>query len=208
ATSARESGAHDGEFRVALAVPRRAAPGTPLVRIASRVERDWLEPTASETVHRFDEPSGRVKAFEIDRYHALVLAERPVAADADVAAQMLADAWLARGPGAADAHLLRRLRFAGHEADLAHWIRAAAYGARSLDAVTLGSSLTPAIVRDLDREAPETLAVPSGRHARLEYNDDGTVSAAVKLQELFGLADTPRIGRRKEPVVLALLAPN
>ena len=33
-------------------------------------------------------------------------------------------------------------------------------------------------------------------------------SASVKLQELFGLADTPRIGPRREPVQLALLAPN
>jgi ATP-dependent helicase HrpB len=30
----------------------------------------------------------------------------------------------------------------------------------------------------------------------------------VKLQELFGLADTPRIGARREPVLLHLLAPN
>ena len=43
---------------------------------------------------------------------------------------------------------------------------------------------------------------------RLEYDDDGTVSASVKLQEVFGLAETPRIGRRREPVLLALLAPN
>ncbi len=44
--------------------------------------------------------------------------------------------------------------------------------------------------------------------ALLEYEEDGTVSAAVKLQELFGLADTPRVGPRKAPVRLALLAPN
>jgi ATP-dependent helicase HrpB len=50
--------------------------------------------------------------------------------------------------------------------------------------------------------------VPSGRHHRLEYHEDGTVGAAVKLQELFGLAETPRIGQRREPVVLSLLAPN
>src|SRR4029453_17995819 len=37
---------------------------------------------------------------------------------------------------------------------------------------------------------------------------DGSVSASVKLQELFGLAETPRIGPRREPVLLALLAPN
>ena len=43
---------------------------------------------------------------------------------------------------------------------------------------------------------------------RLEYNEDGTVSASVKLQEVFGLAETPRIGPRREPVLLALTAPN
>ena len=32
--------------------------------------------------------------------------------------------------------------------------------------------------------------------------------AAVKLQELFGLAETPRVGPRREPVVFELLAPN
>ena len=42
----------------------------------------------------------------------------------------------------------------------------------------------------------------------LTYRDDGSVVAAVKLQELFGLADTPRVGRRREPVTLELLAPN
>ena len=52
------------------------------------------------------------------------------------------------------------------------------------------------------------VVVPSGRSVRLEYDDDGGVSASVKLQELFGLADTPRVGVRKEPVRLALLAPN
>jgi ATP-dependent helicase HrpB len=50
--------------------------------------------------------------------------------------------------------------------------------------------------------------VPSGRSAPLTYHEDGTVSAAVKLQELFGLADTPRLGRDQQPVLLHLLAPN
>ena len=211
ATIARESGVHDGEFLVALEVTtiaRRQQPDVALIRIASRVEREWLEPTGHETIHRFDAASGRVKAVRVERYDALVLAERPIAADPAVAARMLAEAWLTRGPRAADEQLLRRLRFAGGDADVHEMVRTAAYGARSLDEVTLTSALTPTVLRDLDRDAPETLAIPSGRTARLEYNDDGTVSAAVKLQELFGLGETPRIGRRKEPVVLALLAPN
>ena len=63
-------------------------------------------------------------------------------------------------------------------------------------------------MHNLEREAPEAITVPSGRMVRLEYGADGAVSAAVKLQELFGLGDTPRVGSRAEPVLLALLAPN
>jgi ATP-dependent helicase HrpB len=61
--------------------------------------------------------------------------------------------------------------------------------------------------RQVDRLAPERIALPSGRTARLEYQEDGTVTASVKLQEVFGLADTPRIGPHQTPVTLALLSP-
>ena len=208
----RESGVREGEFLVALDVRqspiRNPQSAMTLIRLASSVDRDWLEPTSSEVVHRFDEASGRVRAFAIDRYDALTLSERSVAVDPDVAARLLAEAWLARGPGEDDARLLRRLAFAGHEVDVARVVEAAARSARSLDDIRIGNALPPDLARALDRDAPETIAVPSGRRVPLEYEVDGTVSAAVKLQELFGLADTPRVGRRKEPVLLSLLAPN
>ena len=50
--------------------------------------------------------------------------------------------------------------------------------------------------------------MPSGRRARLDYRDDGRVIASVKLQELFGLAETPRVGTARTPVTFELLAPN
>ena len=59
----------------------------------------------------------------------------------------------------------------------------------------------------LDHLAPERLDLPSGRTAKLEYHDDGSVVASVKLQELFGLADTPKIGPKKIPVTFSLLSP-
>ena len=216
ATVAPESGVRDGEFVIALDVSRPPArkPG-PLdpahvarIRMASRIEREWLTPTASEVVHRFDKPSGTVKAAMLERYDELVLTERPMAVDPEIAAGLLAEAWLARGPRDEDQRLLRRLRFAAQSLELDTLVRAAAYGARSLDQVEPARALPPAALRAIDRDAPETLMVPSGRHHRLEYNDDGTVAASVKLQELFGLAETPRIGPRREPVVLSLLAPN
>jgi ATP-dependent helicase HrpB len=233
ATIAPESGVRDGEFLVALDVrtqiPRDLswtrgagpthrsaptfsqsvrAPEQARIRIASLVEREWLTPTATEVVHRFDKQSGSVKALRVERYDALILSEHAVAADPAIAGGLLADAWTSRNTTEDDARLLRRLRFAGHAIDLDDLIRTAAYGARSLDEVDLARALPASIVRDLERDAPETLLVPSGRRAQIEYNDDGTVSASVKLQELFGLADTPRIGRRREPLLLALLAPN
>jgi ATP-dependent helicase HrpB len=50
--------------------------------------------------------------------------------------------------------------------------------------------------------------VPSGRSMRLEYADDGSVSTSVKLQELFGLAQSPAIGPHRTLVTFHLLAPN
>jgi len=213
ATIAPESGVRDGEFLLALDVSRNPQPATrnpqpARIRLASRVEREWLRPTGSEVVHRFDKASGKVRAIAVDRYDALILNERPTAIDPEAAARLLADAWIQRGPRDDDQRLLRRLKFARREIDLPRAVAAAAYGARSLDEVDIAKALPADVTRELDREAPESLAVPSGRHVRLEYTDEGTVSAAVKLQELFGLADTPRIGRRREPVLLALLAPN
>ena len=216
ATMAPESGVRDGEFLIALDVrnPQSHPPSAirnpqfATVRIASRIAREWLAPTESEVVHRFDKESGKVRAAVVDRYDALVLAERPAPVDPEIAAQLLADAWLARGPRERDARLLRRLRFAGQEVDVETLVRSAAYGVRALDEVRIERALASDAVRDLDRDAPESLPVPSGRHAPLEYNDDGSVSASVKLQELFGLAETPRVGRQREAVVLALLAPN
>jgi ATP-dependent helicase HrpB len=206
AVVAPESGVRDGRFLVAIEVVK--GPNENKIRMASHIEREWLEVTAIETVHRFDARTGTVHASLIERYDALVLSDTPSPVDPEEAATLLAKAWLERGPREGDLLMTRRLRFAGLDVNVADAVRRAAYGARSLDDVHLARGLEPDIVRALDREAPEMLAVPSGRAAKLEYRDDGSVAASVKLQELFGLAETPRIGVRREPVLLALLAPN
>ena len=210
ATVAPQSGVADGEFLVALDVQASTRPNDPdaRVRIASIVDREWLQPTGVEVVHRFDDARGAVKAVAVERYDALTLRERAVEADPETRATLLAEAWTKRGARGSDEQLLRRLQFAGVVVDVSDLVRRASLVARSLDAVDLAVALTFDERRTLDRDAPETMHVPSGRTASLEYDADGTVSASVKLQELFGLADTPAIGPRKEPVRLALLAPN
>lgn len=56
----------------------------------------------------------------------------------------------------------------------------------------------------IDETAPEALAVPTGRTARVDYSGETPV-LAVKLQEMFGAVDTPRIAG--VPVLLHLLSP-
>ena len=210
ATMAPQSGVIDGEFLVALDVQASTKPNDPdaRVRLASLVDREWLQPTSVDVVHRFDSARGAVKAVAVERYGALTLTERPVEADVEKRADILAEEWGRPGSRGGDEQLVRRLRFAGVAVDVPALVRRAAVAARTLDGIDLVAALTFDERRALDRDAPEAIAVPSGRTARLEYEHDGTVSVSVKLQELFGLADTPTIGPRKEPVRLALLAPN
>ena len=66
----------------------------------------------------------------------------------------------------------------------------------------------------LDAAAPDAITVPSGMTRKLDYavathGDEAIASPvlAVKLQELFGLAETPRIARGRVPVMLHLLSP-
>ncbi len=59
----------------------------------------------------------------------------------------------------------------------------------------------------LDQLAPETIRVPSGSAKRLDYAAGDAPVLAVKLQEMFGLADTPRVCDGRVPVTLHLLSP-
>jgi ATP-dependent helicase HrpB len=70
----------------------------------------------------------------------------------------------------------------------------------------LGALLPWPLPRQLDELAPERLAVPSGSTIAVDYAVDPPV-LAVKLQELFGCTETPRIGGGRIAVVVHLLSP-
>ncbi|MCD0175938.1 ATP-dependent helicase HrpB, partial [Deinococcus sp. 14RED07] len=59
----------------------------------------------------------------------------------------------------------------------------------------------------LDELAPTHLTVPTGTRVRLSYRPGEAPILAVKLQELFGLADTPAVNGGRTPVLLHLLSP-
>jgi ATP-dependent helicase HrpB len=58
----------------------------------------------------------------------------------------------------------------------------------------------------LDALAPTHITVPSGSHVAIDYSADAPV-LAVRLQEMFGLAETPAIGNGRVPLTLHLLSP-
>ena len=62
--------------------------------------------------------------------------------------------------------------------------------------------------RVLDEDAPDAIAVPSGNRIRLDYSANGPPVLAVRLQELFGWTQTPRVVQGRVPVRLHLLGPN
>ena len=211
--SRAESGVHEGELARRARRPGGAAADVggavpeARVRIASRVEPEWLTPTSVERVHRFDAATGRVRAVRRELYDALVLSRA-----AAEARRRRAGAPAGRGVAASagraddDPGCSRRLRFAGARRPTRGALVACRRAGRRACARRRRSrarSSTRRCARARSRWRRTTLRVPSGRDACARYQEDGSVSAAVKLQELFGLAETPRIGARREPVLLA-----
>jgi ATP-dependent helicase HrpB len=107
-------------------------------------------------------------------------------------------------PDVSDAALLARLEdwllpYLGKVSRLAHFAQ--------LDLKGMLATLLPwPLPQRLDELAPVAIAVPSGSRIRLDYSDSPPV-LAVRLQELFGLADTPRIAGGRQVVKLHLLSP-
>jgi ATP-dependent helicase HrpB len=61
--------------------------------------------------------------------------------------------------------------------------------------------------RELDQLAPTHLQVPSGSNIRIDYLDESAPAVSVRLQEVFGLDATPRIGGGRVPITFKLLSP-
>ncbi|PPJ40916.1 ATP-dependent helicase HrpB [Pseudoxanthomonas sp. KAs_5_3] len=100
-------------------------------------------------------------------------------------------------------------------ATLDTWLKPAFAGKTRLDALgeddlanALKSGLDWSLRQRIDALAPTRITVPSGMERRIEYAHGQPPVLAVKLQELFGLADTPRVADGRVPVLLHLLSPG
>jgi len=97
---------------------------------------------------------------------------------------------------------------------LEEWLQPFVGGMRSLDdlrGVNLAQALTAWVGWDrrdtLDALAPTHIGVPSGSNIRLDYSDPEAPTLAVRLQEVFGLMETPRLGGGRVPITMRLLSP-
>ncbi|GED69655.1 ATP-dependent helicase HrpB [Brevibacillus reuszeri] len=97
---------------------------------------------------------------------------------------------------------------------LPEWLGPHVYGWKRLDelrSLSLSSILESMLSwdqrRELDENAPTHIVVPSGSRIPVDYSHSGAPVLSVRLQELFGWQDTPRIGRGRVPLTLHLLSP-
>ena len=198
------------------------------------LERDFADRLERKRVVRWSRDTRRVDAFEEYRFAQLVLERRSVPAKpADALPALLAavrEAGLDSLPWSDHARALRAraafLREACPElelpdlsdaallATLDDWLAPALAGKTKLDSLdaqrlsdALAGKLDYAQRCALDENAPEALRVPSGNERTLHYEPGKPPVLAVKLQELFGLADTPRIAKGRVGVTLHLLSP-
>ncbi|MGD9633796.1 MAG: ATP-dependent helicase HrpB [Pirellulales bacterium] len=217
-----------------LAIELNDAGGEARARLVSAVERSWLESDNLRSVEElfFNPTRGQVEARARTYWVDLLLDETPVAiGDAAAAAALLAqqarqqlDRVLPPGDSAAG-RFLARLRWLADarpdlelpkfdEAELADMLPELCHGLRSLAElreVDWPSWLQARVgfdrLAEIERLAPAELEVPSGNRHAIAYEVGKQPVLAVRIQELFGLAETPLVGGRV-PVVLHLLGPN
>jgi ATP-dependent helicase HrpB len=198
------------------------------------LERDFPAQFTRERTLRWNDQRGAAEAFDEERFGAIVLARHSVPVKAEDALPAMLAAIRARGlgvlPWSDHAQRLRTrmqalrawmpelglpdLSDASLLATLDAWLAPYLDGKHRLDALRaeeLSQALSALFDYDqrqlLDAQVPEQLVVPSGQSRRLEYAGAEPPVLAVKLQELFGLADTPRVGGGRIPVTLHLLSP-
>jgi ATP-dependent helicase HrpB len=227
---AQESVVRDAQLMVAVDAEERA--GGVLVRMASAIEPEWILDFAADRVtdttkHEWDASAERVTVISRMTYEGLVLFEsKAPAKPGPEAARVLLDAARTKGlvTFAEDLDdLLVRGRFAAeHAKDLAsppetvleEALAEACEGSTSF--ADLRAASLPDLVRAkmgavasrIERLAPARITLAKGRSVKINYEPGKTPWIGSRMQDFFGMNDTPRIAEGRVPLVLHLLAPN
>jgi ATP-dependent helicase HrpB len=206
-----------------------------LVRQASAVDLEWLPKSHLRTVVEvdYDEAQDRLQARRRSYWETLLLDEVPASlpnpeSTASALATIARERWDCVFPLANEddmSFILRARSLAAwmpqlelpavDDESLQKLLPLVAYNCRSLAELKRGPWLmyvknlfTHAQLQTIDREAPEKITVPSGSQIRLDYQPGKPPVLAVRIQEVFGLLETPCIAGGRVRVLLHLLAPN
>jgi ATP-dependent helicase HrpB len=227
---------HDARYLLALDAEIRAGAtraGATIVRLATRIDPDWLLELYTDSLREEDELAWNSHTERVDRirrlsYGSIVLDEsRTTAAPSPAAGRVLARA--ARNAAwehAALERLAARLQLVGDcfpelgvpqlTTDVGtRLLETACQDATSFAELRvvpltdrLLAQLSPGQARGLRELAPDTIALPGGRRLSIEYPARQPPWVASRLQDFFGLAEGPRIAAERVPLTLHLLAPN
>lgn len=208
-----------------------------VVRLGVAIQPDWLLDLFADDLHEQETLALNPTTEQVERtyrlsYRALAVDESVTPAPpSDETAQVLARAAVAFGVEKLDqdgalVSLRQRVRFlkaAMPEAaipsldddELAAALRSACAGLRSFTELRelglsahLFHSFSPEAQRQLRTLAPETLTLPGGRSVPINYELHDAPSIASRLQDFFGMSQTPRVAGGRVALTVHLLAPN
>ncbi|MGA2962143.1 MAG: ATP-dependent helicase HrpB [Candidatus Korobacteraceae bacterium] len=214
------------EFMVAVDAEDRKDKLLPLIRMTARIEPGWLIDLFPERVREqssviWNHVTERVDAVSALLYDELVIQEsRGAAPGVEAAAELLAQKALEAGierfvdVEALD-DFMGRIEFAGIEPpEVPQTLRDLCLGLRSFAELKRAAADVVHVLeqkvgaRQLNQVAPARIRLQSGRQTKVHYERGKQPWIASRLQDFFGMRDTPRIGIGRTPVVVHLLAPN
>lgn len=223
---------HDLFLALEVQAGRRGALSEGSVHLAVAIDPKWL-PGIVEIEEAEIDGGGRVRVVRRRRYQDLVIDETAIptrdravveAALVEAAGQKLQRHLPLNDPSVAQ--FLARLRSLAHwrpeldlptfgDEDLLALLPSLVLGARSLSDLeraplleVLRGSLHSAHYRLLNEQAPSHVELPRGRTKRLQYEAGRPPVLAARIQELFGMEQTPTVAGGRVKVLLHLLAPN
>jgi ATP-dependent helicase HrpB len=213
------------EFMVALDVEDRKENTLPLIRMTARVEPEWLLDLFPDRVQEsstvvWNRTNERVEQVNALLYEQLVIEEsRGAASDVDAADLLVRKALEAGIDQFVErellANYLARLSFAGFDLpDIPQAMRELSLGLHSFSELRdAAKGFVPLLeqksnARLLNDVAPSNVRLTNGRQTKIHYEQGKPPWVSSRLQDFFGMRESPKIGPEKRPLVVHLLAPN
>ena len=213
------------EFMLAIDAEDRQENPLPLIRMTARIEPEWLLELFPDRIEEkssvvWNRITTRVEKESALLYDKLVIEESRGTAPEAEAAELLAqkafelgiDHFVEKAPLEC---FMARLTFAGLDApNLLEALRDLCLGLQSFgDLRNVSKNFIPLLEQKsntklLNEVAPLSVRLKNGRQTKVHYQEGRQPWISARLQDFFGMQDTPQIGPNKTPLVIHLRAPN